>query len=216
MPARWPRPSRRPSGRRAFSLIELVVVIGIIAVLIGIILPALHRARMSALSLKCRANLHSIGQSLLIYANNNAGWIYPPNHGAIPGRALEDYWPNLVFKPAIWNPPILLCPADENPALECSYLLNHYLRDKQIRFHTKVPGKPSSDIIVMGEKRTETAGYYLDPGEYDAVVEPFRHGRTLKSNYLYMDLHVDNNAGTQVINGIEPWDVPEAPAPQPQ
>jgi prepilin-type processing-associated H-X9-DG protein len=51
-------------------------------------------------------------------------------------------------------------------------------------------------------------GYYLDPGEYDLAVEPFRHGSQLKSNYLYLDLHVDNEASTTIVNGVEPWDVP--------
>ena len=199
---------------RGFSLIELIVVIGIVAVLIALLLPALRRARQQALSVQCKSNLHQIGQSLLIYANNNGGWIYPPSHGPIVGRPREEYWPNLVFKPAVWNPPILLCPEDQEPGLECSYLLNHYLRNREIRYHTTIAGrKSSSDIIVMGEKRTEIEGYYLDPGEYDLAVEPFRHGRVLKSNYLYLDLHVDNEAETKVIDGVEPWDVPEMAKP---
>ena len=47
---------------------------------------ALHRARAQSDAVHCRSNLHQIGQSLLIYANNNNGWIYPPSAGAIPGR----------------------------------------------------------------------------------------------------------------------------------
>jgi prepilin-type N-terminal cleavage/methylation domain-containing protein/prepilin-type processing-associated H-X9-DG protein len=204
------------SRARGFTVIELLVVIGIIAILLGLLLPALHRARMHADAVVCRANLQQIGQSLLIYANNNQGWMFPPNAGAIPGRPKEEFWPNYVFKPAVWNPPILRCPVDHEPMLECSYLLNLYLKGREIRYHgSNLAGKSTSQVIVMGEKRTEMGGYYLDPGEFDSAVEPFRHGTQLKSNYLYLDLHVDNEAATTVVNGIEPWDVPPPVAANP-
>ena len=109
---------------------------------------------------------------------------------------------------------IFLCPVDIDSALECSYLLNHYLKSYQIRYSSKNLGsKTPSEVIVMGEKRSNAEGYYLDPGEYDLVVEPFRHGLWLKSNYLYLDLHVDNQAETRVIDGMEPWNVPGATRP---
>jgi prepilin-type N-terminal cleavage/methylation domain-containing protein/prepilin-type processing-associated H-X9-DG protein len=57
--------------RRAFSLIELLVVIGIIAVLLAILLPTLERAREHANTAACAANLSQIGQALTIYSNEN-------------------------------------------------------------------------------------------------------------------------------------------------
>src|ERR1051325_4225226 len=69
------------SRRSAFTLVELLVVIGIIALLIAILLPSLNRARAQAKAIACQTQMRTIGQSMLIYANNNRGYYFPPENG---------------------------------------------------------------------------------------------------------------------------------------
>ena len=63
--------------RLAFTLIELLVVISIISMLMAILMPSLGKAREQARRVVCMANLHSLGQSIFLYSQNNGGSLIP-------------------------------------------------------------------------------------------------------------------------------------------
>src|SRR5215210_4133422 len=92
----WATLPRLRRSQRAFTLVELLVVIGIIAVLIGVLLPALGRARAQSNTLKCLSNLRQIGLGYRMYTQDYKGW----NTAYFVGgsSSIDTFWAGLVAK----------------------------------------------------------------------------------------------------------------------
>jgi prepilin-type N-terminal cleavage/methylation domain-containing protein/prepilin-type processing-associated H-X9-DG protein len=104
--------------RRAFTLVELLVVIGIIAVLVAILMPALGRARRQARSVGCLSNLHQLGVAFQIYFQHNNG--KPP--GVWGGLdANEEVWVPLLRRHVPGSLGAMFCPEAREPTGVAQY-----------------------------------------------------------------------------------------------
>lgn len=92
-------------ARRAFTLVELLVVISVIALLVALLLPTLAKALDSAKAVQCATNLRSLGQAHLLYVNDNKGrFTYAgyPTGGAATTATTPDI-PDTIFDDVTWD-----------------------------------------------------------------------------------------------------------------
>jgi len=172
---------KRLCNKNAFTLVELLVVIAVIAMLIGILVPVLNRAKGSATSTACRANLRSIAYGFLRYLDDNRE-IMPealmmPFSGATRPPImdfLERYLP---------EPKVFKCPGDTKD--------DYYEKFKtSYSYNTSLGGTTVGKSFFAKMTRSKAVNIYVmrDLG-------PFHHkkGETGARNYLYADGHVSDN-----------------------
>lgn len=146
------RHKQRPA--RAFTLVELLVVIGIIALLIGILLPSLNKARQAALTTKCASNLRNMGNAMQMYLNQFNH--YPASITQTAGSPVYAVWPARLKLFLNGDRGVFHCPAQESG------------------FEWKeVKGPPGGRFA-----KDIDSGYGYDTGELllDAFAVPFSYG----------------------------------------
>jgi len=176
---------------KGFTLVELLVVIGIIALLISILLPSLNRARETANRVKCASNLRQIGQAILLYTNDSKG-PYP--------RTI--YYVNSA-------------PSDaSNNVASGSYASDPFLQGTSTGFVNNVP----EAMFLLLRTEDITSAVFVCPSS-NATPDLFYGGLTTAQNqidftniannlsYSYADPFPDSNAvgaGFKMVAGIEP------------
>jgi prepilin-type N-terminal cleavage/methylation domain-containing protein/prepilin-type processing-associated H-X9-DG protein len=203
---------RNPSRRSAFTLVELLVVIGIIAVLISLLLPALRSARRSAQRAVCLSNMRQLGAALVAYVGDNEGhfprpavggaeepedWVYwTPGHDPAQGRIARYIGGRDGFK-------ALICPADDIASHQpfevgtrypYSYTINEFISRTQALNHLTTLRLSqivnASQVILLIDESGATiddgcwaAQNYLD-GEYLNLLSN-RHDTTAEDSHDY-------------------------------
>ena len=114
--------------RCAFTLVELLVVISIIALLLAILLPSLSNARRQARRVLCLTRLSQLGVAVHLYANDSAGFLPQTLGGPSPWRDKRGALYSLVMGSGVYSPmdtypELLVCP-EANPRNSISYALN--------------------------------------------------------------------------------------------
>ena len=198
-------------ARRGFTLVELLVVIGIIALLVSILLPALNKAREDAKRVRCLSNQRQLVMAWQMYASDNKGHIvgsntpaYPANpwwYWAAAGNTLECLYNGKLW-PYLKNYDVYKCPNDRVMYTH-TYSINGYLA-----------GENNDRVFTTGAIKKAHATFAfieeLDPRGYE--INSFMPTHYPANNWNDIPGNMHMNAGIiSFVDGhaiIWPWSDP--------
>lgn len=200
----------RTRSRRAFTLVEILIVMGIVGVLSAILLSAFRTVKNRAHQTTCASNLQQIGKALQLYAEDHRSF-YPPADFYISSNGTQCVWPERIY-PYVRSTALFKCPSHPNgefrtgcPAPDMisaspeiihyhgSYALNGMGRPtamNQVRLRN-----PSGSVLVMGTNHSGSFSYLGVAGATIGSVEQLRRAgiypwHSAGDNILFADGHV--------------------------
>lgn len=201
----YPVEKHAPHG---FSLVELVIVIGIIALLFSFLMPSLRLARLAAQQVKCADNLRSIGQALHNYASANRGWLpaWSDWHTWPPGGPSDNDGPAWTVEmiPYLGEPtsPVYNCPSFPRPDHYRNYFLESQWSGRSGRNAMKLTDIKLGGMFILSGDKTNMGLYPsverddTDPDDFGgagALLWPWNGGFYMHrtgNNVLFDDGHV--------------------------
>jgi prepilin-type N-terminal cleavage/methylation domain-containing protein len=180
--------------RKNFTLIELLVVIAIIAILAGMLLPALNKARMSASGSSCLSNLNQVNLMMAQYVMDFKGY-YPKAENA-PLWGEPGGWTNQLRITANAQKKIFKCPAARERnfsyALNCRQLYEKYNSFWAWNDSDFAKSKTSTSRIVLVEETDNSIGFNKDDSDqdnYTTSTTPSNRERHGNFSLMFVDGH---------------------------